>query len=61
MGENCCQYLENDFVSHFWINTAFRMSMIERKCTDCGYKYTRPFMINRVWGLKLRLQMNDHV
>ena len=27
----------------------------------CGYKYTRPCMINRIWGLKqLWLQVNGH-
>ena len=27
----------------------------------CGYKYTSPFMINRLWGLKqLWLQVNGH-
>ena len=27
----------------------------------CGYKYTRPNMINRIWGLnQLWLQVNGH-
>ena len=43
----------------FWLRTILRSPVTLQ--LHCGYKYTRPCMINRIWGLKqLWLQVNGH-
>ena len=51
----------NKLTVHHAILQSHAKALITRLKLYCGYKYTRPFMINRVWGLKqLWLQVNGY-